>query len=234
MRHSIVVDGVLPCEPARAPGREAPACALVQQSARARADAGISRYAYGRARVAAAYAFRRMAAGRATTVEWNRLNRGRSRGGKMRHLKLLDVNKRALTWCRVDTRRTRDRYAILLEGWHGRRETGESGVDFDGALVDLREKLERAGLRLLCNRFHRAAFVSPLARQLSDGLSCYLVSPGVLVRPAQLVPSLAPASADDVVSMGEGAAYIEDWYRTFAHGSSRQPALARGGTRWNG
>lgn len=90
-----------------------------------------------------------------------------------------------------------------------------SPVDFEDPLTELRQELERQGLLLLCNRFRRNAFVSSMARQMSTGLSCYLVTPGQPVDPGNLVDSLGPAPRETVVLAKEGARYIEEWIAGF-------------------
>jgi hypothetical protein len=90
-----------------------------------------------------------------------------------------------------------------------------SPVDFEDTLIELRKELERQGLLLLCNRFRRNAFVSSMARQMSTGLSCYLVSPGKPVDREKLADSLGPAPREDVVLAGEGATYISEWIGGF-------------------
>ncbi|MEV0591800.1 hypothetical protein [Nonomuraea cavernae] len=90
-----------------------------------------------------------------------------------------------------------------------------SPVDFEDTLIELRKELERQGLLLLCNRFRRNAFVSSMARQMSTGLSCYLVSPGKPVDPEKLADSLGPAPREDVVVAEQGAKYINEWIASF-------------------
>lgn len=60
----------------------------------------------------------------------------------------------------------------------GRGRLSAAGYDFEEALQGLRVRLESEGLHLLCNRFRRSAFVSSKSRQMSNGLSCYLVLSG--------------------------------------------------------
>ncbi|MEU4513763.1 hypothetical protein AB0G05_30050 [Nonomuraea wenchangensis] len=86
-----------------------------------------------------------------------------------------------------------------------------SPVDFEDPLTELRQELERQGLLLLCNRFRRNAFVSSMARQMSTGLSCYLVTLGQPVDPGNLFDSLGPAPREAVVLAKEGAKFIEEW-----------------------
>lgn len=90
-----------------------------------------------------------------------------------------------------------------------------SPVDFEDTLTELRQELERQNLLLLCNRFRRNAFVSSMARQMSTGLSCYLVTPGRPVDPEKLVDSLGPAPREAVVLAEEAAKYIEEWIAGF-------------------
>ncbi|MER6580089.1 hypothetical protein [Nonomuraea sp. NPDC001023] len=90
-----------------------------------------------------------------------------------------------------------------------------SSVDFEETLMELRRELERQGLLLLCNRFRRNAFVSSMLRQMSTGLSCYLVSPGKPVDPDNVFDSLDPAPRETVVLAEEGAKYIDEWIAGF-------------------
>jgi hypothetical protein len=80
--------------------------------------------------------------------------------------------------------------------------TGE-GYDFEEALQVLRTRLEYGGLLLLCNRFRRDALVTSLSRQMSDGLSCYLVKARVDLAPENLVECLGSADRSVVVRTGE-------------------------------
>ncbi|NAS25903.1 hypothetical protein GT755_30015 [Herbidospora sp. NEAU-GS84] len=89
--------------------------------------------------------------------------------------------------------------------------TFSSTTDYEEVLLPLRRALESRGLRLLCNRFRRNAFVSSMARQMSDGLGCYLVQPGEPVRPDTVVSSLGSAPAEDVVSEAEQEEFIRLW-----------------------
>lgn len=90
-----------------------------------------------------------------------------------------------------------------------------SPVDVEDALTGLRRELERRGLLLLGNRFRRDAFVSSMARQMSAGLACCLVSPGRPVDPERIVDSLGPAPREAVVPEAEAAAYIRSWLAGF-------------------
>lgn len=99
--------------------------------------------------------------------------------------------------------------------------TGE-GYDFEEALQDLRAQLEDRDLLLLCNRFRRDAFVTSMSRQMSDGLSCYLVKPRVGVDPEQIVECLGPADQSVVATKNEAEAFIANWKAWF-----EKPALLR-------
>jgi hypothetical protein len=92
--------------------------------------------------------------------------------------------------------------------------TGE-GYDFEEALQVLRARLEDRGLLLLCNRFRQDAFVTSLSRQMSDGLSCYLVKARVDLNPEELVECLGPADRSVVVTTSDAEAFIADWQTSF-------------------
>jgi hypothetical protein len=85
------------------------------------------------------------------------------------------------------------------------------GQDFEDALQLLRRDLETRGFLLLCNRFRKNAFVSSMSRQMSDGLSCYLVQRYRTVSPRRVVDCLAPAGRSAVVTYNESEAYLEAW-----------------------
>jgi hypothetical protein len=103
----------------------------------------------------------------------------------------------------------------------GTELTGE-GYDFEEALQVLRARLDDRGLLLLCNRFRRDALVTPLSRQMSDGLSCYLVRPRFDLDPEELVECLGPADRSVVVATSEAEAFIANWKAWF-----EKPALLR-------
>lgn len=103
---------------------------------------------------------------------------------------------------------------LRLTDDHENELTGE-GYDFEEALQVLRARLEHRGLLLLCNRFRFDALVTPLSRQMSDGLSCYLVRPRVDLDPGKLVECLGPADRSVVVTSSEAEAYIANWKAWF-------------------
>jgi hypothetical protein len=93
------------------------------------------------------------------------------------------------------------------------------GYDFELALQILRTELEARGLHLLCNRYRRNAYVTPISRQMSRGLDCYLVRPKRPVDPNQIVDCLGAAKESDVVSAEAADAFIAKW-------KARPPVLA--------
>ncbi|MEV4174451.1 hypothetical protein [Nonomuraea sp. NPDC049709] len=65
---------------------------------------------------------------------------------------------------------------------------------------------------LSINRYRKDAFVSGMARQMSDGLSCYLVRMGRPVRPPRRVMgSLDAAPVRRVATRDEADAYVRRW-----------------------
>jgi hypothetical protein len=104
----------------------------------------------------------------------------------------------------------------------GLTELVGEGYDFEEALQVLRARLEDRGLLLLCNRFRRDALVTPLSRQMSGGLSCYLVRPRVDLDPKRLVECLGPADRSLVVTTSEAEAFLANWKAWF-----EKPALLR-------
>jgi hypothetical protein len=90
-----------------------------------------------------------------------------------------------------------------------------SAVDFEEALSSLRLALEARGAILLCNRYRRNAFVSSLARQMTNGLGCYLVRRGRPVEPSQIVESLGPAPSDQVALAVDARAFVAEWIASF-------------------
>ena len=99
--------------------------------------------------------------------------------------------------------------------------TGD-GFDCEEALQVLRSRLESRGLLLLCNRFRRDALATSLSRQMSGGLSCYLVRTRADLDSESLVECLGPADRAAVVSASEAVAFIETWQAWF-----EKPAFLR-------
>lgn len=133
----------------------------------------------------------------------------------MYRLELVDLADESRRPCVVTVQDTDDTCELRLDRENDSSLVFSSQMDFEEALIHLRQELERQHLLLLCNRYRRDAFVSSMARQMSNGLSCYLVKPRVPVSPDQLVDSLAPAPRQTVVLAEEGAKYIEEWKAGF-------------------
>ncbi len=112
--------------------------------------------------------------------------------------------------------------SILRVTAEGLTALAGEGYDFEEALQVLRTSLEDRGLLLLCNRFWRDAFVTSMSRQMSDGLSCYLVRPKVHLDPEQVVECLGPADRLVVATIGEAEAFVSNWKAWF-----EKPALLR-------
>jgi hypothetical protein len=107
---------------------------------------------------------------------------------------------------------------LLADG----REFSGDGYDVEAALGVLRSQLDEVGLLLLCNRFRRDALVTSLSRQMSGGLSCYLVKRRKDLNPDELVNCLDPAPRSEVVTGVEAEAYISGWKEWF-----EKPTLLR-------
>lgn len=75
---------------------------------------------------------------------------------------------------------------------------------------------------LLCNRFRRNALATSMSRQMSDGLSCYLVEPRKHLNPESIVACLGPTDRSSVVTRREAEAYVKEWKAWF-----ERPALVR-------
>jgi hypothetical protein len=130
-------------------------------------------------------------------------------------LELVDLADESLLPCQVTTRTDGERYELQLNRANASPIVIHSSIDFEDALRQLRAELEQQNLLLLCNRFRRNAFVSSMARQMSDGLGCYLVVTGEPVSPELIVESLAPAPREDVVLADEASKFINDWIASF-------------------
>lgn len=101
--------------------------------------------------------------------------------------------------------------AVLEVSTDGEPVKEYRGHDFEAALEVLRSDFEAMGRLVLINRFRREAFVSPMSRQMSNGLSCYLVKPRRQIDPSMLVRCLDPADARHVVSEAEAREFIGRW-----------------------
>ncbi|MGP3920123.1 hypothetical protein [Nonomuraea sp. 10N515B] len=133
----------------------------------------------------------------------------------MHNLELVNLADESLQPCQVTTHTDGERYELRLNRANASPIAIHSSIDFEDALRQLRTELEQQDLLLLCNRFRRNAFVSSMARQMSDGLGCYLVVAGQPVSPELIVESLAPAPRKDVVLADEAKKFIDDWIASF-------------------
>lgn len=128
-------------------------------------------------------------------------------------IKLLHLNTGRKETCTVLARRSADghTYEVEIRTEHDTMMTVRAADDYEEALEALRVRLEERSLLLLINRYRRNAFVSTMARQMSDGLACYLVQMGRPVSPRRIVSSIAPAPARVVVTLREADAFVEQW-----------------------
>ncbi|MFF4991009.1 hypothetical protein ACFY19_27765 [Streptosporangium saharense] len=133
----------------------------------------------------------------------------------MHELELHDLATGSRSSGQVTAQTLGDECEVRLDLAGGPPLVVRSSNDFEDVLLRLRAELERQRLLLLCNRFRRDAFVSSMSRQMSDGLSCYLVTPHRPVSPEQLVDCLAPAPREAVVTAQEASKYIEEWIAGF-------------------
>lgn len=101
--------------------------------------------------------------------------------------------------------------AVLEVSIEGEGVRAFRGYDFEDALQSARADFESLGRLLLVNRFRQDAFVSPMSRQMSNGLSCYLVEPRRSVDPSKLVNCLDPTDERSVVTEAEAREFIARW-----------------------
>ena len=130
-------------------------------------------------------------------------------------LSYLEIQSGRILPCEVAADRVGGLCVIDWRSDEGTRLEFASAVDFEDALISLRRALEARGAMLLCNRYRRNAFVSSLARQMTDGLGCYLVMRGRPVDPSHLVDSLGAASSDQVALDGDARRFVEEWIASF-------------------
>jgi hypothetical protein len=152
----------------------------------------------------------------------------------MNHLDLVRLADGSVMPCQVTTQTDGETRELRLVRAGTSPVVVRSSIDFEDALEQLRAELERQGLLLLCNRFRRNAFVSSMSRQMTDGLSCYLVDAGKPVSPEVIVECLGPAPRKDVVLADEAARFIGRWIAGFKGGGavSRWFRARRLGAPW--
>ncbi|MEV0622286.1 hypothetical protein AB0I81_53840 [Nonomuraea sp. NPDC050404] len=127
--------------------------------------------------------------------------------------KLLDVTAGRREACAILTRQAKDRslYEIKIKKGGEIILAVQAEEDYEEALQILRKQLEEHNLRLLINRYRKNAFVSTMARQMSDGQACYLVRMGRPVSHRHVVDSFGPAPARRIVTEREADEFLEQW-----------------------
>ncbi|MFI6502053.1 hypothetical protein [Nonomuraea typhae] len=133
----------------------------------------------------------------------------------MHDLELVNLADESLLPCQVTTQTDDETYELRVNRAGASPIRIHSSIDFEDAFRQLRAELEQRNLLLLCNRYRRDAFVSSMSRQMSEGLSCYLVVAGEPVSPELLVDSLGPALRRDVVIAEEASKFINEWIAGF-------------------
>lgn len=121
-----------------------------------------------------------------------------------------DAQTQLLMSCRLRTSLVGTE-AVIHVSVEGECDKEFRGHDFEEAMDALRRDFDAQGRLILINRFRREAFVTPMSRQMSNGLSCYLVEPRRPVDPSRLVACLDSAEERDVVSEHEARAFIACW-----------------------
>lgn len=84
--------------------------------------------------------------------------------------------------------------------------------DFFSALLDLRKRLERDGVQLLCQGARREVWPSAMARQMGKGLKAYVCELGM--PGTELVEIFEAASRSDCVTVTEQRRYHEQWFES--------------------
>jgi len=130
-------------------------------------------------------------------------------------LSYLEIATGRIVPCEVVANQVDCACVVELSAEGSRQLEFASAVDFEEALSSLRLALEARGAILLCNRYRRNAFVSSLARQMTNGLGCYLVRRGRPVEPSQIVESLGPAPSDQVALAVDARAFVAEWIASF-------------------
>ena len=127
------------------------------------------------------------------------------------HLVIKSLEDNLLEECKVTWSKSATAAHIMINTPSGYSAETRSDVDFEEALVELRSLLEAEGKVLACNRFRRNAFVSPMSRQMSDGLGCYLVRFGQPVDPEKIVRSLDSADPSKLATAAANEAFLRRW-----------------------
>jgi ADP-ribosyl-[dinitrogen reductase] hydrolase len=115
------------------------------------------------------------------------------------------------------------------------------GDDMIECLRQVRERIESAGWRLLCNGARRDAHASGMQRDMFGGAVLYLLQLGAEASSHDVVPTFEPAPESLVVNLAEQEAYHAAWlaslYRKGASGKrvvplpTRSPSFSRARAR---
>ncbi|MEO3889674.1 hypothetical protein [Nonomuraea sp. B5E05] len=125
---------------------------------------------------------------------------------------LLDITTGVKEACTIVSRHDdRSPYEIEIKKGDETVPAVQAKDDFEEALQMLRARLEERNLLLLINRYRKNAFVSAMARQMSDGKACYLVRMGKPFSRRQIAGSFDPAPASKVVTQREADDFLERW-----------------------
>ena len=88
------------------------------------------------------------------------------------------------------------------------------GYDREEAFQVLRSHLDSINRVVLCNRYRKDAFVTPMARQMSDGHACYLVKYFRHLDVERMADCFGHAPARLVSTRAENEAFLNRWRRT--------------------
>jgi|CZKU01.1.fsa_nt_gi ADP-ribosylglycohydrolase len=99
--------------------------------------------------------------------------------------------------------------------------------DLIACLRQLRERIEPAGWRLLCNGARRDANASGMQRDMFGGDVVYVLRPGVEASQADVVPTFGPAPARAIGTLQEQDAFHARWLQSLRRkGAGSQGSLA--------
>jgi hypothetical protein len=102
-------------------------------------------------------------------------------------------------------------YRLWLRSPAGGTWSAEAG-DIFWCLVELRRQVEPDGMSLCCNGARRDAGVSGMLAEMGEGRRVYLLDGVGLSERPPMVETLAPAPCDEVVSVDEQLAWLDDWW----------------------
>jgi hypothetical protein len=117
------------------------------------------------------------------------------------------------TWpLKLETISPHGHYRLRLRSPAGVTWSAEAG-DIFWCLIELRKQVEPDGVLLCCNGARRDAGVSGMLAEMGEGRRVYLLDGVGLTERPPMVETLAPAPSDDVVSVDEQLAWLEDWWK---------------------